>query len=137
MRCAVPAAPIVEVVRAVAFRPIPGQPRFIAGAIDFHGTAVPLLDLHVRFGGAARPPALSHRYIVVRVRERLAALWVDEVVDVASGAGEFVSGGLLGGDRSLIGVAATSEGLLAIHDLEGFISECEADAFAAAAGAFV
>lgn len=136
MCCAVSAEPIVEVVRAVAVRPVPGQPPFIAGAIDFHGAAVPLLDLHVRFGGRARQPALSDRFIVARVRDRVVALWVDQVDDLASGARDLTpGGGLLVGDRSLAGVASTAAGLVMIHDLDGFISECEADAFATAAGA--
>jgi purine-binding chemotaxis protein CheW len=137
-RCAIGAAAVVEVLAAVAIRPLPGQPAYVAGIIDLRGAVVPVLDLRVRFGGAARLMELSDRLIVVRTGERVAACWVDQVDDLGGAASVTSSAGepLIAGDRSLAGVAATADGLVTIHDAGAFIAQCEADAvFAAAAAA--
>jgi purine-binding chemotaxis protein CheW len=133
-RCAIDAAAVVEVLAAVAIRPLPGQPAYVAGALDLRGTIVPVLDLRVRFGGSARPMALSDRLIVARAGERVVALWVDavdEFAEAATGAWH-ASGGLIAGDRSLAGVAATDQGLVTIHDVAAFVAQCESDAVFAA-----
>jgi purine-binding chemotaxis protein CheW len=132
LRCGVPADAVREILPALAVRPLPGQPAFIAGTIDVRGTPVPVLDLRVRFGRPARPMQLSDRLIVARAHDRPLALWVDDVEEItACAAADWAAtGGLVVGDRSLAGVAATAGGLTAIHDLDGFVSACEADALA-------
>src|SRR5476651_52581 len=78
-RCAIASREVVEILAAVATSPLPGQPDYIAGVIDLRGAIVPVLDLRVRFGLPARPMELSDQLIVTRARDRLLALWVDEV----------------------------------------------------------
>jgi purine-binding chemotaxis protein CheW len=129
LRCAVDASAVVEVVAAVATRPLPGQPAYLAGVIDLRGTVVPVVDLRVRFGRPARPMELSDRLVVARARGNLVALWVDEVEGLMSGADAAVtSGGLLVGDDSLAGVTSTPNGLATIHDVAAFVAQCQADA---------
>lgn len=136
-RCAVDASRVVEILAAVAVRPLPAQPAYVAGIIDVRGTIVPVLELRVRFGRPPRPMELSDQLIVVRAGERLVALWVNgvEAFAPAETAAWSSAGGLVVGDRSLVGVATLADGLVTIHDVDAFIAQCEADAVFEAAGA--
>jgi purine-binding chemotaxis protein CheW len=128
-RCALHARSVEEVVAAVAVRPLPGQPPYVAGVIDLRGAIVPVLDLRVRFGGTARPMELDDRLIVAHARGRTLAIWVDTVDDfVPAGYAFAPAGGLLTGDVSLAGVASTPDGLTTIHNVDAFVAQCEADA---------
>jgi purine-binding chemotaxis protein CheW len=129
-RCAIAASAVVEILAAVATSPLPGQPGYIAGVIDLRGTIVPVLDLRVRFGLPGRLMEPSDQFIVTRARERLLALWIDEVEAFAAcdAAAWGTAGGLVTGDRSLAGVTSLADGLATIHDVEAFVAQCEADA---------
>jgi purine-binding chemotaxis protein CheW len=129
-RCAIAAPAIVEILSAVATSPLPRQPGYIAGMIDVRGAVMPVLDLRVRLGRAARPIELADQFIVVCARERLLALWIDEVETFAAGDAVALSsaGNLIVSDRSLAGVASFADGLAGIYDLDAFVAECEADA---------
>jgi purine-binding chemotaxis protein CheW len=128
--CAIAADAVSEILAAVAVRPLPRQPDYIAGMFDLRGTVVPVLDLRIRFGRPGRLPELTDQFVVIRARDRFLALWVDEVVAFASAGatGWSTAGGLITGDRSLAGVAATDGGLATIHDVDAFVAQCEADA---------
>jgi purine-binding chemotaxis protein CheW len=134
LRCGLDATAVLEVLPALAVHPLPGQPLFVAGSIDVRGTLIPVLDLRVRFGRPHRAMQLSDRLILARVHDRTLAVWVDAVEGLVAHDGRTVTatGGLLVGDRSLVGVATTADGLCSIHDLDGFISACESDALALA-----
>lgn len=134
LRCGLDASAVLEVLPALAVRPLPGQATFVAGSIDVRGAIVPVLDLRVRFGRPHRAMALSDRLILARVHERTLAVWVDAVEGLSPRDARAVTatGGLLAGDRSLVGVVTTSDGLCSIHDLDGFITACESDALAQA-----
>lgn len=80
---------VIEVLPAVAARPIPHTPPYIRGIFTYRGRLVPLLDLGVRF--AATPPAerLSTRVIVVEVPDptipnRLLGLVAENVISICS-----------------------------------------------------
>jgi purine-binding chemotaxis protein CheW len=136
LRAAVAESAVVEIVAAVQVRPLPRQPKYIAGVFDLRGTIVPVLDLRARFGIASRPIELSDHFIVVRAAGRLLAVWVDAVEGFAHCAADAwnAAGGLVVGDRSLAGVATLADGLATIHDVDAFVAQCEADAvFEAAA----
>ena len=130
LRCGIDARNAIAIVPALALRALPGQPSFIAGAFDLHGTPVPVLDLRVRLGCAGRALAPEDRFIVIQANDRLLALWVDEVDEIAHLVDDTwtQSGGLLIGDRSLIGVARTAGGLTFIHDVDAFVAQCESEA---------
>jgi len=87
--------PLGEVTR------LPGAPAFVRGLINVRGTIVTILDLGVRLDSSA-VPATEGSILLVRHRDRLVGIVVDEVADVrqldvdASGAsqaaGELVRG---------------------------------------------
>jgi purine-binding chemotaxis protein CheW len=128
--CAIGVDAVVEVVRAAAWRVVPGQPDFVAGVIDLRGAVVPVIDLRVRFGRVAKEPELSDSLIIVRSRGQVVALWAGPIRDLAplDRASFTPSEGFVVGTRSLAGVGRVGDALVALHDLDEFLSESEADA---------
>jgi purine-binding chemotaxis protein CheW len=129
-RCGIASTAVAEVLAAVAKRPLPRQPDYVAGVIDVRGTVIPVVDLRVRFGLPARLPELTDHFIVTRACEHLLALWVDQVegFEPCDPAAWHAARGLLAGDRSLAGVALLDDGLVTIHDVDAFAEQCERDA---------
>lgn len=75
---------ITEAREIIPLRPmtrLPGAPKFVRGLINIRGTIVTVLDLGVRLD-ANRPPITEGSILLVRHRERLVGLVVDEVADV-------------------------------------------------------
>lgn len=130
LRCAISTQPVVEILRAVAYRPIAGQPPFVPGVIDLRGTVIPLLDMRARFGRPVRPLAPEHYFIVVTTHNRPVALWVDRVLGILTFDPDtlIASEGLIVGTRSFEGILRTGNGLVVIHDPQAFIGESELDA---------
>ena len=60
---------------------LPGAPRFVRGLINIRGTIVTVLDLGVRLGAADESPS-DGSILLVRHRDRVVGLSVDEVADV-------------------------------------------------------
>ena len=60
---------------------LPGAPRFVRGLINIRGTIVTVLDLGVRLD-ATEEPAQNGSILLVRHRDRVVGLSVDEVADV-------------------------------------------------------
>lgn len=130
MRCGIELNATQEVLRAVAVRPVEGQPPFIAGVIDLRGTIVPVLDLRVRFGRTSRPLDADDHFIVAKAHGRAIALWVDKVLGIIPVSSPDVrpAEGLIVGTRSLRGVAQTADGIVLLHDVDRFAGEAELDA---------
>jgi chemotaxis signal transduction protein len=83
-----------EVVPAAQLAPLPEAPPWVLGALDLHGTTLPVVHVAARASG--REPVLrrSHLIVVVEGELGLAGLAVDEVL----GVDEVV----LDGDSSLL-----------------------------------
>jgi len=130
LRGAISTQPVVEILRAVAYRPIAGQPPFVPGVIDVRGSVIPLMDMRARFGRPVQPLSPEHRFIVVKTHGRPIAMWVDRVLGILTYDPNSLIGadGLIVGTRSFEGILRTPEGLVVIHDPEAFISESELDA---------
>lgn len=64
-RVALPSALIAQVLPMLATTAIPGAPAFIAGLINYHGRAVPVVDLAALAGGAAARERLDTRILLV------------------------------------------------------------------------
>ena len=59
------ASRIVEVIPAPVLRPMPGLPAFIAGAFNYHGRVVPVIDLSSLLTGQPSRPLLSTRIVML------------------------------------------------------------------------
>jgi purine-binding chemotaxis protein CheW len=70
-----------EIVPLRALTRLPGAPPYVRGLINMRGTIVTVLDLGLRLD-ASRAPTRDGSILLVRHRERLVGLIVDEVADV-------------------------------------------------------
>ncbi len=114
---------------------LPGTPPFVRGLINMRGTIVTVLDLAVRFD-ASRPATADGSILLVRHRDRLVGVVVNEVVDVrplAVEAPEEDSGRAAGGavpeeeqgsSASIVrGVATVDDTAVVILDLDALITQ--------------
>lgn len=60
--------------------PIPKAPEYIKGLITIRGEAIPLIDMHWRFG--TKSEEISNYAIIVEIGDNLVGLSVDEVKEV-------------------------------------------------------
>lgn len=117
-------AQVQRVVRAVDTTPLPRAPQIVWGAINFHGTIIPVLNLRKRLGFAEREIGPDDQFIIARTSRRSVAL----VVDSTSGTIEYPSqdivaaGKILGRLDQVEGVVRLADDLLLIHDLDRFLS---------------
>jgi purine-binding chemotaxis protein CheW len=119
-RWGLPLECVERVVAMVAVAPLPGAPEGVRGAINVHGAVVPVLDLGRRLGDPPHPLGADARLVLARTRRRRVALPVDEALDVVALAPRAASG-------PLAGVAPQDDGLLAVYDLDAFLSHGEED----------
>ncbi|WP_437931662.1 chemotaxis protein CheW [Sorangium sp. So ce291] len=78
--CALPLAAVVETMRALDVRSLPGAPPFVRGLAVIRGAHVPVIDLAALLGVA--DGQRGARLVSVRVGERPLALEVDEVLGI-------------------------------------------------------
>jgi purine-binding chemotaxis protein CheW len=112
-----------EAREVIPLRPVtrlPGSPPFVRGLINMRGTIVTVLDLGVRLD-SARTPAQHGSILLVRHRERIVGVVVDEVLDVRSVDAEADGAGAEGG--IVRRVAAVDDGAVVILDLDILISQ--------------
>src|SRR4051812_9926135 len=63
---AIPASRVIEVLPLVHFKRIPQSPPGVAGAFNYRGTAVPVVDLNEMLLGRPAAERLSTRVLLVR-----------------------------------------------------------------------
>lgn len=114
---------VERVLRMVAVSPLPKAPAIVLGVVNFHGQVIPVLDLQRRFGLSARNYGLSSTLLVAQTKRRTLALPVTEVFGVQEVAAENVSlpTAVCPGIGLVVGIAALSDGVLFIHDLDAFL----------------
>lgn len=129
-RLAIPAACVIEVVRAVAIEPLPEAPAVVSGIINMRGAVMPVIDMRKRFGLPARAAIPDDYFIAVQSGPHRVALHIDRPLDLAQVTPtpfeELV-------DRPanyayVSGVVPTPDGVLLICDLPRFLSSAESSA---------
>jgi purine-binding chemotaxis protein CheW len=113
-----------RVVRAADPTPLPHAPEIVLGAIDLHGTIIPVLSVRHRLGLPHRPMGVDDQFIIVRTSRRVVALLVDRVRDIVSCPAEGVvpAGAVLAGWDQVRGIVQLQGGLILIQDLDLFLS---------------
>lgn len=79
---ALPIAPIVQIVEMVAITALPQADNAIKGIVNYHGRAVPVLDLRRTLGLPVRDLDPDTHMIILTAAERMLALAVDRVLQV-------------------------------------------------------
>jgi purine-binding chemotaxis protein CheW len=122
-----PSSDVIELVRAVAIAPLPNGPRIVAGVINVRGRILPVFDLRVRFGMPSPPVEPTDHFILARARRRVIALRAERAIRLATIRREEIveAERIVSGTRFISGIAQVAEGIVLIHDLDGFLSEAE------------
>jgi purine-binding chemotaxis protein CheW len=129
---ALPLAAVERVVGMVAVSPLPESPAGIRGAINVGGEIVPVLDLDLRIGRPTTDRGPSARLVLARTCSRRVALPVDDVLGVIAVDAALIGPPVEHTAAPMAGVAALPEGVLAIYDLDAFLSAQDEQALAAA-----
>lgn len=77
--CALPLEAVVETMRPLPIRPLPGAPDYVSGLAIVRGTPLPVVEMQRLFGSEPGP---VERFVVVRVGTRSAALAFSSVAGV-------------------------------------------------------
>lgn len=121
---------VVELLRAVAIRRVPGTPPVIEGVVDLRGELVPVLDMRARF--ALPPKELEHteHLLLASDGRRRVAIRADRALGItAVEAAEVLPGHVVAPGRpALAGVARLPDGVLLLQDLAAFLSQAEESA---------
>jgi purine-binding chemotaxis protein CheW len=78
--CALPIAAVVETMRPLPIRSMPGAPRFVRGLAIVRGEPLPVIDLGALLG--AQDETAGGRFVTLRSGPRHLVALVDEVVGV-------------------------------------------------------
>jgi chemotaxis-related protein WspB len=129
-RYVIDTAEVVRVLPLVAIKHIPQAPRGVAGAFDFQGAPVPVVDLSELALGRPAERCLSTRVILVNYRDRvgrarLLGLLAEKATQtVRRSRSEFVSSGVHCDQAPYLGpVASGSHGLVQWIDLSKLLPD--------------
>lgn len=127
---AFPVTSVKEILRAVSLTSIPAAPPIIEGALNLRGRLVPVIDLRLRLGLAAKQIVPEDNLIVLEVGPRLIAVRVDATDDVESiDEGDVLPGSaltpVLHGVPVVAGVATRPDGAFIVYDPAAFMTEAE------------
>jgi len=112
---------------------LPGAPEYIRGVINLRGLIAPVIDLRIKFGFKEALYTPFTVAIVLLIHERLVAIVADAVVDVVALTEEDVKPppefATSVNVEYVIGLAAKSENMLILLDIERLISSQELGIF--------
>jgi purine-binding chemotaxis protein CheW len=77
--CALPLTHVVETMRPLPIRPVPGMPPFLAGLALVRGAPLPVVDAGALIGPGGTPAA---RFVTLQVGSRQVVLAVQEVIGI-------------------------------------------------------
>jgi purine-binding chemotaxis protein CheW len=129
---AIPLAAVERVVGMVAVSPLPESPAGVRGAVNVGGEIVPVLDLDLRFGRPINDRGAGARLVLARTSTRRVALPVDDVLGVIAVDAALIGPPVENTSAPMAGVAGLPEGVLAIYDLDAFLSAGDEQALVAA-----
>jgi purine-binding chemotaxis protein CheW len=133
---ALPIESIQQVIEMVTITPIPQVRASVEGVINFHGTAVPVINLRQHLGMGKTPMLLHTPILMIYISKRLVGLIVDEVqavleltYDQVIHPGDILPEGL--GDPALLKGLFYSEGYtIFLLDIDHLFAPQEATALA-------
>ena len=113
---------IKEIIKQREVTEVPRAPLFVSGILSLRGLIVPIIDMRIRLGLARSGQSGKERVIVVKSKNSLSGLLVDEVfqvVRVKTGAFEDAPAVMDGINRDFIsGIGRSEERLIIILNVE-------------------
>lgn len=115
---------VERVLPALDVTPLPKAPEIVLGLIDLKGKIIPVFDVRRRFRLREREIGLDDHFIVVNTSRRTVAFPVDSVGGVMEFPEQDIidAKGIIPGLAHTGGVVKLKDGMLLIHDVEGFLS---------------
>ncbi len=125
---------VERTVRMVAITPLPKAPEVVLGVITVQGRIVPVLNMRQRFRLPSREGRLSDHILIARTKHRTVAFIADAVNEVTEIAEQEIvePSTIHPGLEHVTGVTRLNDGIIFIHDLDGFLSRDEEIALDAA-----
>ena len=108
---------IKELIKPREVTEVPRAPAFVSGIISLRGVIIPIIDLQDRLGLARESATGRERVIVVRQGESFCGLMVDEIIQVARIASDYIEAApavLEGIDRDFVTGIGRAEGRMVI-----------------------
>ena len=124
-RFAIPLACVKKVLHVVEIRPLPKQPAFLHGIINYYGKVLPIINLHFLFSCASKTIELSDQLIVIRTAKVKFGLLVNKVLEVYHVDERDIkdSEPMMYGSCFMQGVIKNQEGIVLISDVDAFLDE--------------
>jgi len=115
---------VERVVRVIEITPLPKAPEIVLGVINMHGRIIPVVDTRKRFRLRECEIGLSDQLIIANTDTRPVALIVDSVTGVAEQSKDTIvqAEKIVPGMEYVEGVLKLDDGMVLIHDLDGFLS---------------
>jgi purine-binding chemotaxis protein CheW len=125
-----PVTSVVEIIRVVAFAPVPDPSPDLLGMINLRGRVIPVFDLARSLGDGERALTLRMYVVIAEVGGEAVGVLVDDVLDVVTvpDDGYQVSRTLAGGSAFTAGVARVGAGMLTILNLSPLLDRAPAGA---------
>ncbi len=95
-----PVEKVKEIIRIVAFKPLPNQPPFVEGVFNLRSRIIPLIDFRRRFLMGITEKDLAKRIIIVKYENFLAGFLVDRADEIREFSADEIKN-LSGGDIGL------------------------------------
>ncbi len=130
----IPTSEVIEVIRAVAVKPLPGAPTVISGVINVRGEIIVVMDPAVRFGHPETPVSPDDNFVLTRAGRRTLAIRVEAADDLTKIDDDSLTGAKAASPtlEKLHGVATMPDGPLVIYDVAAFLTQAEDEAIAEA-----
>lgn len=100
---------------------LPGQSDYVRRVLNLRGTIVPMVDLRCRFGNGRTEATPSHVVIIVQVKEKMAELFADRVLDIVPLDGASIKAvpriAQSAHANVLLGLVTADAGMIALIDL--------------------
>lgn len=119
---------ILEIVVPGALPRPPSSSRFLVGDIVLRGNVIPVMDMRRRFRMATRLEGDPEELVVVRLRDTVLALGVDEVVEIITIPCDRIMEppDLTGfGSECILGVCRVNDGVVMIVDIDVLLNSAQ------------
>jgi purine-binding chemotaxis protein CheW len=99
---------------------VPGAPAYVRGLINMRGTIVTVLDLGMRLDPSSAPIADGGSILLLRYRDRMVGIVVEEVVDLRALE---IEDGDAGAGSIVRGMATLDDATVVVLDLDALIKQ--------------
>jgi len=99
---------------------VPGAPAYVRGLINMRGTIVTVLDLGMRLDPSSAPIADGGSILLLRYRDRMVGIVVEEVVDLRALE---IEDGDAGSGSIVRGMATLDDATVVVLDLDALIKQ--------------